>query len=224
MSPASSLSNVNLWREHAARLLLVTNIQSGSDFYQDLLLHGINKADIDCLVSSNTSQTQRATPEIISTLLGMGGHISGGSALNMLIRESVGADILEPHPLVKDFDVFFSDMYDYVRAKIATKCYADIDICLYQQLPYELFDLTITECSYSTNGFSTSSKCDDALASGTTGINYHNLIDPVLTLKRILKYNNKYGIRARSEQILFVAAYYDVTDLNLINQVLAVCD
>lgn len=214
-------SNHNLWLKHKKKILAFRFIKSDDKLYNYLLNHGVNKLLLDDFISSDRSTKKRIGAKIPSSkiiksdtlkLLEIGGHIAGGSILKTLL------DI----PNNKDIDVFFNDFTNFVKAFLATYDNPVLDICFYENKPYELFDFGISKISYSQKtGLDISKSCQIAFVSGVSDIIFENIINPTATLDRIIKYGKKYSIKFDQSQVLFLIATHNIKDEKLIKEALS---
>ena len=125
----------------------------------------------------------------------MGGSVSGGAALKSLLQKDD----------VRDYDVFFPNISSFVKAHLAVYNNPIIDICLYENKPYELFDLGICKCAYSLSGFDVSEECKSSINTGISDIELGAIVHPTATLRRIIKYGTSYKIRFPGSKILILA-------------------
>jgi hypothetical protein len=105
----------------------------------------------------------------------------------------------------RDYDLFFRDMPSFVKAHLAVYDNPLIDVCLYDEKPYELFDLAACKCSYSSAGYDTSPDFDRAMSTGISDIELGAIVHPLATLRRVIKYGEKYNLRFPLQKVILLA-------------------
>jgi hypothetical protein len=92
-----------------------------------------------------------------------------------------------------------------------------IDACFYINNPWDIFDLTISECSWDGEKFDYSSEFEKSLNSGICHINFHNMINSKSTSDRIIKYNKKTDCLYPKEEILFFCSRYSIEETKFLS-------
>lgn len=191
-------------------------LQLGSEDFEKLVSGGVNPDALTKYVGDGRGRKSRGaahrpSKRIVEELVDRGGHVAGGSALNeWLFMEASGSDV----------DVFFSDFPSFVAAHLDTYDNLSVEICLFRDRPYELFDLDASKCSRSASGFDVDTACEEALSSGVSSVCLENVVDATATLWRVRKYGSRYGLRFRPEQILFLASAFKVRDPDAVHEAL----
>jgi len=150
---------------------------------------------------------------LVNKFLAMGGIVAGGAALCRKLHLPSSGDI----------DVFFNSYVDWVTATLLAYNDSAIDVCFYQEVPFELFDLDIACCAYDTCGFLESPICDKAASTGVSGVRLGNIILPVATLRRMVKYGLNYKTRFNRDDVQHICQTYRVTNNQLIDEALSLC-
>ncbi len=196
---------VRVWMERRSRIEALKGLRAGSGMYASLLESGVSQELLDGYLASDRSYKAGSPSEprglLVERLTGAGGVISGGHALRKYLFLDPGRDV----------DVFFNEFPKFVQAVLESRSDPTVDVCLYDSVPYESFDLTPSEVSVSGGGeFSSSDAFDTFSESGRGEIRMDNVFHPVATLRRLVKYGLLYGARFPSEQIAVLAAMWGV--------------
>jgi len=206
-----------LWAKHRVSLYQFQTLQRNSNLYQYLVSSGVQRSDLDDYINSGRGRKRpnsapssfQVTDNQLDGLLAMGGSVAGGAALRSWLYLDEA----------RDFDVFFPNIVSFVKAHLAVYDNPLIDICLYEQTPYELFDLAASKCAYSSSGFSLSSSFEEAMDTGVSDIELEAIVHPLATLRRVIKYGNKYNLKFPRQKIL-VLATTDSIDKNVVQKAL----
>lgn len=199
-----------LWVKLRLNLHEFQHIERHSLIYENLILSGVEREKLDEYITSGRGRKRQdcqavstdTTIEQVRELVRLGGSVSGGAAL----RAWLG---LEGS---RDYDVFFPDISSFVKAHLATYDNPNIDICLYENQPYELFDLSASKCSYSASGFATDSSFNNAMITGISDIELAAVVHPLSTLRRVIKYGSKYNLKFPFEKVFTLIDTYKVDE------------
>ena len=192
-----------LWAELRIELYEFQTITRDSQLYRHLSASGVSSERLDAYIRNGCGRKARGcvipsadeTSSQVEKLLDAGGSIAGGSA----VRKWLFVDG------ARDYDVFFPDIVSFVNGHLSVFDNPIIDVCLYRETPYELCDLTASECAYSKAGFLTSRDFDIAMETGVADIKLSAIVDPKSTLRRVAKYGELYGLKFPREKILVLA-------------------
>lgn len=143
----------------------------------------------------------------IHDLLKMGGKISGGAALKKYLYMDNSADV----------DVFFDDLNQFVKAHLHVYSNKRIDVCLYRNEPYELFDISSSKISFDGSDFKLDKSCEESLVTGISRICFDSIVDPKATMRRVIKYGQIYQFKFLPEEIALLGSIGQV-DNDLINE------
>lgn len=136
-----------------------------------------------------------------------GGSISGGTAIRSFLGQK-GED--------RDVDVFFRTFEDFAKAHLAAINYSNVDICLYQHKPWELFDLEASCCATSLAGFSCSPKFEEVWETKKSDVRLDCIVHPLATLRRVVKYGDRYGLKFPGDKVALMAT--STTEIRIIGQ------
>jgi hypothetical protein len=126
----------------------------------------------------------------------MGGSVSGGAALRKWLKISEST---------RDIDIFFGHYPAWIQATLIAWKIPQIDVCLYEKVPWEGFDLTPSKLAFDRCGFTVSEECEQAIETNVCSIDFDSIIHPIATLGRACKYVDRYGfvlIRSEIEQLI----------------------
>jgi len=197
------MTDRKLWVELRSELYEFQTITNKLPLYEKLISTGIHQESLDHYIMNghgrkkklSTILPEETTKFQLNNLLEMGGCISGGAS----VRKWLYLDG------VKDYDVFFPNIVSFVKGHLAVFDNPIIDVCLYRNTPYELFDITASESSYSNNGFLNSEKFELTMETGMSDINLSTIVDPQSTLRRISKYGKLYGLKFPVQKVMLLA-------------------
>lgn len=130
----------------------------------------------------------------LKRLFDLGGLIAGGSAVDYLYNNTN----------TNDFDFFFNDWDNYQEA---LKCNLfSVDIVYYTfENPYDTFDLNISKCYLDRKGkLHMSEDCQKDYENNTISLDRSNIVCPVGTLRRMIKYKVKYDLKISSEDDIYI--------------------
>lgn len=174
-------------------------ITKNSESYNELIDQGI---DIDLLdkwidnkrVYKNNEYYQLPDLDIklIESLISLGGKISGGAALNAWLNINLQT---------KDMDMFFSHYPSWVTAVLLTQHEPRIEIFLYEEYPWEGFDLGPSMISFDKEGFVLSPECEKSLHDNVCHVSFNNIINSINTLERMYKYHQRYKFKLLKHDI-----------------------
>jgi hypothetical protein len=192
-----------LWAKHRLKLHEFQTLERGSELYDHLVSSGISSRQLDGYIGCGrgrkregcTPPADSATIHQVAELVRLGGSVSGGAALRSWLYLDDA----------RDYDLFFRDMPSFVKAHLAVYDNPLIDVCLYDDKPYELFDLAACKCSYSSAGFDISPDFDQAMSTGISDIELGAIVHPLATLRRIAKYGEKYNLRFPLQKVILLA-------------------
>ena len=192
-----------LWADLRTQLYEFQTLTKESRLYNNLVSSGVPFEELDSYIRNGCGRKhkncvippQRITEEQLDTLLNMGGRVAGGAA----IRKWLYLDE------ARDFDIFFSDMTAFVKGHLLAFNNPIIDICLYRNEPYELFDIDASKCSYSSSGFVLSYEFKRTMETGISDVELSAIVDPRSSLRRIAKYGESYGLKFPYQKIIMMA-------------------
>lgn len=136
--------------------------------------------------------------QLVKLMLENNGLISGGFVTAMLMGGET-----------KDIDMYFNDEDAYMWAYSVVIDNPFIDICWYKNLPIELHDISFVKTYYDGNKIFMTVDAYNAITNLVSEIYIHNIIYPERTFNRIIKYNKRYGVKFKYEQIVALCAIYD---------------
>ena len=194
----------------------LADLRIGQPVYQELINHGSSEEDLDdfilggCVKSVNAKFDRTEFLSSLKEILDAGGIIAGGFASRRFFNKLDSSRD-------RDVDIFLNDRISWMQYVIKTRYIAGIDVCLYFDSPWEFFDIEASCCSI--DAFGTLRSSDGAKAARDTGVCSiipYNIINPSATAKRIVKYNDKYGLRFKTEQVLAMCSVFDIpSDVSL---------
>lgn len=192
-----------LWTKLRLDLHEFQTIEKHSQLYRDLVASGISSKRLNEYIAAGRGRKRQGcaipvpgvTAKQVRELVRLGGSVAGGAALRAWLN------LGEP----RDYDVFFSDMPSFVAAHLTVYDNPLIDVCLYENQPYELFDLAASKCSYSSKGFRTDSSFDETMGTGISDIELGAIVHPLATLRRVIKYGSKYDLKFPFSKVLMLA-------------------
>lgn len=209
-----------LWIDLRLRVRELQSLKIGSDAYSHLVDSGISECYLREFIRlgrprkiSTQEKTQAETDRDVATLLDMGGHVAGGRA----ISEFFG------RPSAGDSDVFFNDFATYVRAHLMMLNNPSVDVCLFRDEPWEMFDIAASRCSYSASGFHNSDSFESAFKSGVSSIHMDCIIHPGNTLKRVVKYGSRYNLKFPTPDLIMISVS-SKEDCDLVSQAMCFAD
>jgi hypothetical protein len=193
-----------LWTDIRLKLLEYQNLRTGSDLFESLVASGVNLEALRQFIEAGRGRKHpQAQPlpyqdtfQQTHKLLDAGGHIAGGAAVRAWRKES---------HLDRDVDIFFNDFAEFVKAHLAAFYNSRIDVCLFKDKPYELFDLDTCCASYNTSKFDIDPACQQAFKTHKSHIRMDCIVHPTATLRRIAKYGSKYSMKFIASEILWLA-------------------
>ena len=206
------------WIAHRAFIADFQQIRIGDDAYNNLIASGIDQSQLDAFILSGSKRKRSKHPlepvaaqSQFHALLVLGGHVAGGAALQKWLFS----------PNSSDIDIFFNNCIDWVRATLAVHDNPALDICLFDSRPYEGFDLVASQCSYSRYGWDVSPHCEQAFVTKTSNIIRENIIHPIFTLNRVVKYAERYGMKFSRSDLDWLVSRFKVTDLELVSKAIS---
>lgn len=137
--------------------------------------------------------------ELLNYLFDLGGIISGGTVLSVLNSKPI-----------KDVDIYFNNEEAYVKAKYASCHNGRIDVCWYFNSPCELHDISYVSSTLTRDGISLSDAAKIAIETGVSELYINNIILPLRTARRMIKYNNKYGVKFKLAQVFAFCSLFDI--------------
>ena len=147
----------------------------------------------------------------IRDMFELGGIISGGAALALALGHKT-----------KDIDFYFNNDVSFVKAYLATYDNPYIDVCWYINETHELHDIAVVMCNAHADGaIEITPQAQEALDTKVCTIYPENFIWPDRSVKRLMKYHNRYGMRYRAREVVAIAALYDIEE-DLIKQALSI--
>jgi hypothetical protein len=138
---------------------------------------------------------------LLSYLFDIGGIISGGAVLSVINSKPI-----------KDVDIYFNNEEAYVKARYASQHTKKIDVCWYFNKPYELHDISYVMSTMTRDGIKTSDESKRAIDSGISELYLGNVIYPDRTAKRMMKYNKRYNVKFKLEQVLAFCSVFKIED------------
>jgi hypothetical protein len=196
------LNKRQLWTDIRLKLLEYQNLEVGSELFKSLVVAGVNPGALQQFIDVGHGRKHpEAQPlhfiQKIRQLLDAGGHIAGGAAIRAWRNQ---------HCLDRDVDIFFNDFTQFIRAHLSTFYNSRIDICLFQDKPYELFDLDACCAAYSpASGFDVDPACQQAHETRVSHIRMDCIVHPTATLRRVAKYGQRYAMKFIASEILWLA-------------------
>lgn len=130
----------------------------------------------------------------LERLFDLGGLIAGGAAVAYLFNSKD----------IHDLDFFFNDWNNYSEA---LKCkLPSVDIVYYElEKPYDTFDLNITKCYLDRRGKLHMDKiCQQDFKNNIITIDRNNIICPVGTFRRLIKYQVKYNLKINKDDQTYI--------------------
>lgn len=137
--------------------------------------------------------------DLLNYLFNLGGIISGGTVLAVLNSKPI-----------KDVDIYFNIEESYVKAKYASRHNRRIDVCWYFNSPYELHDISYVNSTLTRDGITSSEAAKLAMDTGVSELYIANVIYPLRTARRMIKYNNKYGVKFKLAQVFAFCSMFDI--------------
>lgn len=153
-----------------------------------------------------------STEELLTKLISMGGVISGGAALAAYKKSTT-----------KDIDIYFNNDAAYIEATGLVKHLScDIDVCYYINQPHELHDLSAVMVNIIDGDIVVTPKAKKALDSGLSRLYSYNVIYPLRTAIRMMKYKAKYGFLYEYSDVAMFCNTFDVNK-NLKHYLIMMC-
>jgi hypothetical protein len=177
------------------------------DLIQRLINKGVESNRIDAWIKRQALKDpidvdKEQLKNDLKHVFSIGGVISGGAALAYHLKYKT-----------KDFDFYFNDLDSFVRAHIEMDHNPYIDICWYFDKPHELHDISAVMVNlYEGGKLEITEQARSALDTKIAEIYVENVIWPERTAKRLIKYNNRLGLRYLPEQIIALSSIYNLDD------------
>lgn len=192
-------------------------ITQNSDYFEYLVDNGVDELELIKFIDSKHLKKTEFDSSIsikhaVDELLNLGGEIAGGFAVHYLFGIKNHGDI----------DIFFNDDVLFAKATLFTRNVRGVDVCRYFNVPFEFFDLALTQCSFNKNEFNIDENCIKAYETGVSDIIPENIINVNATFKRIIKYHNRTGVKFKPEQILTICAIFN-TPKAMIDELMLTC-
>lgn len=135
-------------------------------------------------------------------LVEKGGFVAGGCALHQRLGTRSSGDV----------DVFFRGFDAWAQATLETRGFPHIDVCWFEQEPWETFDLTATCLAFGKDGEISSPECEKALETKVCEIRLDWIFHPVATCGRIVKYGQRWGFKFPSRQVAQLVVLHGVPE------------
>lgn len=148
--------------------------------------------------------------ELLNYLFDIGGKISGGAVLSVINNKPI-----------KDVDVYFNDEISYVKAFHASQHMKCIDVCWYFDSPYEMHDISYVQCIMDRNGITMSDVAKRSIESGVSELYINKVIYPDRTADRMLKYNTKYNVKFKLQQVLAFSSIFNI-DRSVVDKLISI--
>jgi hypothetical protein len=138
--------------------------------------------------------------ELFKMFLDAGGCVSGGFLISHLYDG-----------VTKDVDILFNDNDKYVWAKNLSFG-KNIDVLYYKYNPVELFDISFVYTWMDKNDIYMTKSAHEAHKTKISDIYLDRVIFPDKVQKRLYKYNDKYGVKFKKEQLIAFNVMFDIDD------------
>jgi hypothetical protein len=193
----------HLWAELRTELHCLQTLELGSDLHRSLLSNGV---DAEALEEWVLSERTRKAPkcakgqtldpeEIVQELVDRGASVAGGAALRARLGMNGSRDV----------DIFVRGLSSFASALLIAWSYPTVDVCLYRNEPWELFDLAAGMCAWSSSGFSCDPRHEESIKTKVSDIELGAIVHPRATLGRIVKYGQQYGFRFPASKVMMMA-------------------
>jgi hypothetical protein len=192
-----------LWADLRAELHGLQTLELGSALHRSLLAGGVGADALEEWVlsgrtrkASGCGSSPAAESEALAQRLVDGGaSVSGGAAL----RARLGMEGS------RDVDVFVRGLAPFASALLDAWRDPAVDVCLYREKPWELFDIAAGMCAWSRSGFSCDPRHEEALRTGVSDVELRAVVHPRATLGRVAKYGRLYGLRFPAGKVMAMA-------------------
>lgn len=209
------------WTRIRAKVDAFKTLRRDQALYHDLIEAGVNAQLLDNWLNGprthkkeGSKSSKEALDIVLSCLLNMGGMVSGGAALRKWLKITEST---------KDIDIFFGHYPAWVQATLIAWKIPQIDVCLYEKLPWEGFDLSPSKLAFNRNEFKISDECRQAIETNTCSIDFDTIIHPVATLGRACKYADRYGFVLVRSEIEKLIHDWQITDQKTISAAFERC-
>jgi hypothetical protein len=195
-------------------------IDSCSDLYECLVESGVNLTYLGELIQSHSNKSNN--PAIVNDseflddinyLFSLGGIISGGAAV------AYATDRFK----TKDIDFYFNDDLSYLRACLHVWKNKSIDVCYYRDFPHELHDMGVVMANLRSDGLEITPECHDSFSTGVSKLFIKSVVFPDRTVKRMMKYNDRLGVKFLTSEVLAFCAIYKIDSETTSKLIYTVC-
>lgn len=187
------------WVEVRLRVRDLQKMKVGSSAFEEALASGVDEGKLVEFVKlgcpRKAGDAGRPPWRAAEALIESGGIVAGGAAVHRWLG-------LDGRP--RDVDIFFRDFSSYARAHV--ECLRDplVDVCLFQDDPWEFFDLDASRCAFDKDGFRNDPAFERAFETGVSGVRMDCVLHPGKTLERLMKYGERYGLRFPGADIVML--------------------
>lgn len=206
------------WARIRSKIDAFKSLTRDDTLYYDLIKLGINSVLLNNWLDGprTRKKTGGENDPLISLpiLMRMGGKICGSTALTKYLKLDLPT---------KDIDIFFDYYPAWIQAYLIAWSTPNMDVCLYEKIPWEGFDLTPSKLFLDESGFSVSDECQKALDSNVCSIDFESVIHARATLGRACKYARKYNFQLLKHEIDKLVRDWKITNSKMIEEAYTLC-
>ncbi len=200
------MSSKELWFKLRSKVHELQTLKESSETFENLVSSGIRKKDLLAYIELGCPRKHPSSimfglkdlDLIKKDILKNNGYISGGTAFREHMK-LIGDE-------KADLDIFYNSFPDFVQNHLRFLNIKNIDICLFENKPWELFDLECSCCSFSGNGWDNSVGFQEFTESKISDIRLECIVHPKASFQRIIKYGKKYNIKFNGSKLYFMAS------------------
>ncbi len=192
------------------RIVDLLSPKVGDEWYNRLIESGVPKSELDEYIRKisrkvtrdeymavRTMYDQEHLYDLAVEMLGRGFAICGGIAVSMAFGG---------RSFIKDLDVFVKDEVTFFKEHLKYVG-TNVDICLYENEPWEMFDLDICCVAIWDGRVEVTDQARKAYDSKVCHINIDKMRDADRTLKRCIKYNARYDVKFPVSELLILMSF-----------------